>query len=60
MGITIFSHGKIFSHTDKYFLLQINGEKNFFGCGDFHHQHEIPDRRSTIMPYIENLGLWPD
>jgi hypothetical protein len=28
--------------------------------GDFHHQHEIPDQRSTIMPYIENLGLWPD
>ena len=31
MGINIFSYGKIFSHTDKYFLLQINGEKKFFG-----------------------------
>jgi hypothetical protein len=28
--------------------------------GLFHHQHEISDRQSTIMPNIWNLGLWPD
>ena len=28
--------------------------------GDFHHQHEIPDQRSTIMSNIGNSGLWPD
>jgi hypothetical protein len=26
----------------------------------FHHHHEISDLKSIIMPYIENLGLWPD
>jgi hypothetical protein len=25
----------------------------------FYHQHEISDRYITIMPYFENLGLWP-
>jgi hypothetical protein len=26
----------------------------------FYHHYEISERLSTIMPYIENLGLWPD
>jgi hypothetical protein len=26
----------------------------------FYHHHEISDPKSIIMPYIENLGLWPD
>jgi hypothetical protein len=26
----------------------------------FYHHHEISERLSTIMPYIENMGLWPD
>jgi hypothetical protein len=25
-----------------------------------HCQHEISDRESAIMPYIENFGFWPD
>jgi hypothetical protein len=26
----------------------------------FHHHYEISERQSTIMPYIGNMGLWPD
>jgi hypothetical protein len=31
-----------------------------WGSQVFHHHHEISDPKSIIMPYIENLGLWPD
>jgi hypothetical protein len=30
------------------------------GIGLGHYQQEISDRESTIMPYIENFGLYPD
>jgi hypothetical protein len=30
------------------------------GIGLGNYQQEIFDRESTIMPYIENFGLWPD
>jgi hypothetical protein len=26
----------------------------------FYLHYEISERQSTIMPYIENMGLWPD
>jgi hypothetical protein len=28
--------------------------------GSFHHHYEISDPKRIIMPYIVNLGLWPD
>jgi hypothetical protein len=31
-----------------------------WGSRVFHHHHEIFNPKSIIMPYIENLGLWPD
>jgi hypothetical protein len=29
------------------------------GIGLGHYQQKKSDRESTIMPYIENFGLWP-
>jgi hypothetical protein len=31
-----------------------------WGSRVFHHHHVISDPKSIIMPYIENLELWPD
>jgi hypothetical protein len=33
------------------------GLENGIGLG--HYQQKKSDRESTIMPYIENFGLWP-
>jgi hypothetical protein len=41
---------------------QFTGQlKKYLKCNIiFLNQHEISDRWSTIMPYIEYMGLWPD
>jgi hypothetical protein len=38
--------------------LGLLGEIGILGLG--HYQHEISDRESTIMPYFEHFGYWPD
>jgi hypothetical protein len=41
-----------------HILILGEGLKGFLSS--FNINKKIPNRESTIMPYIRNLGLWPD
>jgi hypothetical protein len=50
----------IFEYRDFGRIMAVGLKIEVLGIFHHHHHHKISDPKSIIMPYIENLGHWPD